>query len=317
MTLVVSIGSAIIGGLGTAATTVGATALGSALGSTAAAATAGGITGASVGAGILGGATLGSGLGAVKSAIAGEDVGKGALMGAATGAVGGGLAPGVGAAGAAAGEAGSVANIAAQTAAGAGTGALANTAGAAVGGKPIGTAALIGGVTGGALAGLNAAGGTPATSGPVDTPANGVSVGMDQPGALDALGSKIAGMSGTQAMQNVGILGAGAMAENQMNKKPEAPANVTPGLAPGLTAALRPKDVYTQGPIGGMGSIGMARGGHVPVRDGAYIIPADVVSALGNGSSKAGAEFLRRLMEEVKNEATKRHGLGAARRALA
>lgn len=270
-----------------------------------------------VAAGVLGGATLGSGLGAVKSAIAGEDVGKGALMGAATGAVGGGLAPGVGAAGAAAGGAGSAANIAAQTVAGGATGALANTAGAAVGGKDIGNAALVGGITGGALSGLNAAGGAPATSGPVDTPANGVSVGMDQPGALDVLGSKITGMSGTQAAQNVGILGAGAMAEHALNQKPEEAVNVTPGLAPGITAAMRPKDVYNQGPMGGMGSIGMARGGQVPVRDGAYIIPADVVSALGNGSSKAGAEFLRRLMEEVKSQGVKRHGLGAVKRAAA
>lgn len=269
-----------------------------------------------VAAGVLGGATLGSGLGAVKSAIAGEDVGQGALMGAATGAVGGGLAPGIGAAGAAAGPAGSVANIAAQTAAGAASGAIANTAGAAVGGKPIGTAALVGGLTGGALAGINAAG-APAVSGPVDTPANGVSIGLDQPGALDTLGSKLSDVSGSQALTNVGILGAGAMAENALNQKPEEAADVSPKLAPGLPSAMKPKDVYNQGPIGGMATIGMARGGQVPVRDGAYIIPADVVSALGNGSSKAGAEFLRRLMEEVKTQGIKRHGLGAVHRAAA
>lgn len=308
MTLVVSIGGAIIGGLGTVATAAGATSIGAALGSTAAAATAGGLTGASIGAGILGGATLGSGLGAVKSAIAGEDVGQGALMGAATGAVGGGLAPGVGAAGAAAGEAGTVGNIAAQTAAGAGAGALANTTGAMVGGKPVGTAALVGGLTGGALAGVNAAGAAPST---------GADISLDQPGALDALGSGIANMSGSQALTNVGILGTGAMAENALNQKPEQAANVNPKLAAGLPAAMAPTDIYKQGPISGIGSIGMARGGQVPVRDGAYIIPADVVSALGNGSSKAGAEFLRRLMEEVKHNAVSRHGLGAARRAAA
>ena len=83
------------------------------------------------------------------------------------------------------------------------------------------------------------------------------------------------------------------------------------------SAAMAPADIYRQGPISGIGSIGMAKGGQVPVRDGAYIIPADVVSALGNGSSKAGAEFLRRLMEEVKHNAVSRHGLGAARRAAA
>jgi len=292
MTLVVSIGSAMtFGALGAA----------------------GAGTLSTVAAGVLGGATLGSGLGAVKSAIAGEDVGKGALMGAATGAVGGGLAPGVGAAGAAAGGAGSAANIAAQTAAGAGAGALSNVAGAAAGGKDIGKAALIGGITGGALAGVNAAGEAPVT-GPVDTPASGVSGGLETASPLSGLTN----ISGTQALTNIGILGAGAMAENAMNKNPEVPTNVTPELAPGLPAAIRAKQIYnTDGVMSGLGSIGMARGGQVPVKNGAYIIPADVVSALGNGSSKAGAEFLRRLMEEVKREAVGRHGLGAARRAVA
>ena len=258
---------------------IGATIIeGATLGAVTSAAVTGSTVG-SIGAGVIGGATLGSGLGAVKSAIAGEDVGKGALMGAATGAVGGGLAPGVG-------------------------------------GKPIGTAALIGGLTGGALAGVNATG-APAVSGPVSTPASGVSVGMDQPGALDVLGSKLTDMSGSQMLQNVGILGAGSMAESAVNQKPEAAANVTPALAPGLPSAMKPKDVYNQGPLGGMGSIGMAQGGQVPLKNGAYIIPADVVSALGNGSSKAGADFLRRLMNEVKSEAVSRHGLGAAHRAIA
>lgn len=61
------------------------------------------------------------------------------------------------------------------------------------------------------------------------------------------------------------------------------------------------------------GMLTLKQGGHVPLKDGAYIIPADVVSALGNGSSKAGAEFLRHLMAEVRREAIKRQGLGAVR----
>jgi hypothetical protein len=54
----------------------------------------------------------------------------------------------------------------------------------------------------------------------------------------------------------------------------------------------------------------MAKGGKVPLTDGAFIIPADVVSALGNGSTKAGAAYLDRLLEEVKSVSSKRHGLG-------
>ena len=37
---------------------------------------------------------------------------------------------------------------------------------------------------------------------------------------------------------------------------------------------------------------GLAGGGEVNLEDGQFILPADVVSALGNGSTKAGAEFL-------------------------
>jgi hypothetical protein len=74
------------------------------------------------------------------------------------------------------------------------------------------------------------------------------------------------------------------------------------------------------GPLGGLGSIGratggitaLAHGGQIPLGDGAYIIPADVVSALGNGSSKAGAEYLRQLMVAVRKEAVGRQGMGAA-----
>ena len=39
-----------------------------------------------------------------------------------------------------------------------------------------------------------------------------------------------------------------------------------------------------------------------------------MVSALGNGSSKAGAEYLKRLMIEVRKEAANLQGLGAAKR---
>jgi hypothetical protein len=39
-------------------------------------------------------------------------------------------------------------------------------------------------------------------------------------------------------------------------------------------------------------SLGMAAGGHVPLRDGAFIVDARTVSELGNGSSSAGQELL-------------------------
>jgi hypothetical protein len=43
-----------------------------------------------------------------------------------------------------------------------------------------------------------------------------------------------------------------------------------------------------------------ARGGSIHLKDGQYIIPADVVSALGNGSSKAGARYLTHLFTELR-----------------
>jgi hypothetical protein len=77
----------------------------------------------------------------------------------------------------------------------------------------------------------------------------------------------------------------------------------------------------SSGPLSALGGIGratggltaLAHGGQVPLKDGAYIIPADVVSALGNGSSKAGAEFLKQLMMEIRKESVNTQGLGAAK----
>ena len=146
------------------------------------------------------------------------------------------------------------------------------------------------------------------------------------------VGTVGAGIAGTAVLGAVGT-GVGMMANDAVKAgeaqradaalgQQRALAAATP--AAGLPAAMAPTDVSS--PMASMGSIGqdqkkaatggimLADGGQVPVRNGAYIIPADVVSALGNGSSKAGAEFLRRLMNEVKNEATKRHGLGAVKR---
>ena len=46
---------------------------------------------------------------------------------------------------------------------------------------------------------------------------------------------------------------------------------------------------------GGIATIQAARGGSVGLKNGDYIVPADVVSALGNGSTKAGAKYLTHL----------------------
>lgn len=44
---------------------------------------------------------------------------------------------------------------------------------------------------------------------------------------------------------------------------------------------------------------GAAKGGQLHLRDGSFIIPADVVSAIGNGSTKAGAQYLDHLFRAI------------------
>jgi hypothetical protein len=175
-------------------------------------------------------------------------------------------------------------------------------------------------------------------------------------GALTAVGTAV-GVSGAIAAPVVGgaILGSAAVglgtgieALTNPAKTDTSTPNV-PKLAPGLNPAMTPQQAMQNpvntAPLQGLGAIGSpvasaaptispqantaapktaaqggimhAKGGHVPLKDGAYIIPADVVSALGNGSSKAGAEFLQRLMAEVKNQAVDKQGLGAAKRHVA
>ena len=67
------------------------------------------------------------------------------------------------------------------------------------------------------------------------------------------------------------------------------------------------------GMIRGPGSgVDDAIGGYIDNRqkvllsDGEFVVPARVVSALGDGSSEAGAKVLHGMLDRVKGEATKR-----------
>jgi len=102
-------------------------------------------------------------------------------------------------------------------------------------------------------------------------------------------------------------------AAGQQNAQAQAVNQGSNTLAPQVGGIYPASGSTPSNPLGGLGQIGYAKGGHVPLKNGAYIIPADVVSALGNGSSKAGAEFLQRLLVQVRREAIKRQGVGAAR----
>ena len=153
-------------------------------------------------------------------------------------------------------------------------------------------------------------------------------VGMTA-GASIGLGAGVAaGIAGTAALGAVGA-GIGTMVDSSIqadqaaakNKAEQQQYMANQNAVPSVVTAAAGPSSGVLAPIGDIGKqtaatgglLALKQGGHVPLKDGAYIIPADVVSALGNGSSKAGAEFLRRLLAEVRREAIKRQGLGAVK----
>lgn len=90
----------------------------------------------------------------------------------------------------------------------------------------------------------------------------------------------------------------------ELGGKPDAERNVF-GLAKGGIASLPPR--YLSGGGDGMSdSIPATIGRKQPARlsDGEFVIPADVVSHLGNGSSKAGAKQLYAMMDRVRRART-------------
>lgn len=292
---------AILGGISAAIAEAATAALvGTGLGTAAGAGATAGLLGAGAtgalasGIGAVGtGALAGAGLGAAGSAITGGDPGKGALMGAAGGALTGGLGSAFGGAGGAAGGSGGsfggvgvsggisdATNPIAQEAFGAG-----NILGQ---GSPLATAPVPTG------------GWAPASGSILATPtetAGGLTSNIGQQ-FTQGIGSNIAG-AGTTASEGLG----GALTSGITNLvKESAPSVALQGLqaipmgggqgpsAEELAAQEKRKTEDAQR----LGSqvYGLAAGGGVDLHDGDFIIPADVLSDLGNGSTKAGAQFL-------------------------
>jgi len=146
-------------------------------------------------------------------------------------------------------------------------------------------------------------------------------------GASLGLGAGVAaGIVGTGAL-GAAAAGIGTAIDDAVNADEAVAANRAQQQKYMANQAAVPTAVtdatgIAESPVSGLGDIGkqsaatggmltLKQGGHVPLKDGAYIIPADVVSALGNGSSKAGAEFLRNLLAEVRRKAIRQQGLGA------
>lgn len=171
-------------------------------------------------------------------------------------------------------------------------------------------------ILGGSLLGAGAAG----TGVLAGATLSGVASGLGT-GAAIAAGTVGAGVLGgvgagiNEAVESADAADAAAKADvaRGVANQPQLAAGLAPAQAPGAAAANPLAGIGSDQPIQGAaeGGIMRAKGGRIPLKDGAYIIPADVVSALGNGSTKAGGAFLRQLIEAVKDEATKRQGLGA------
>jgi hypothetical protein len=261
--------------------------------------------------GALIGGTAGAVGGAASAATGGQDIGKGALIGGASGAVTGG----------AAGAAGP--SPVAGTPATAGTPLPAQS--------PMPSLTEIGtNVPGGAGNTVGLPSATPESGGALSSLADNTAAGISKAGVP---------ITGEQLGTGLKALGAGAVtnyAGQSIVDSQEAAKKANEQNAIGA-ANFANQDQASMtnlkglgfnspsGPLSSLGGIGkatggltaLAHGGQVPLKDGAYIIPADVVSALGNGSSKAGAEFLRHLMIEVRKESVNLQGLGAAKKHVA
>ena len=81
----------------------------------------------------------------------------------------------------------------------------------------------------------------------------------------------------------------------------------------GGLASVAPKGMYLGGPTDGMADrIPATIDNTQPaaLSDGEFVIPADVVSHLGNGNSNAGAEQLYSMMDRVRQARTGRQTQG-------
>jgi hypothetical protein len=94
---------------------------------------------------------------------------------------------------------------------------------------------------------------------------------------------------------------------SQATNDPLQPPNRPQGMKSGGLASLRPKGMYLGGKTDGMADqVPATISNRQPARlsDGEFVIPADVVSHLGNGNSDAGAKELFSMMDRVRVDRT-------------
>lgn len=281
---------------GAIGSTVGGALAGAGVAGTATTGLAGGI-GSLVGGGVTGSA-LGSGLGAATSAISGGDPGEGAAMGAIGGAVTGGLGSlagsGSSAVGGVTGQAGSEV-AAAEPSVSAITKGVASPA--------FDTAAK--GIPGAA----EVAAAEPLASGATQVAASTApsAVAASAPKSFTGFGATADKLAAETAVGGAQQL-YGDYQQGQANKESRRQgAQLAEEHGFGGFAGFAD---------GGYAELHAAHGGSVHVRDGAFVIPADVVSALGNGSSKAGARYLTHLFASLERGPAPEAGNLAADRAM-
>lgn len=282
---------------------------------------------AAVGLGTVGAAgAAGTGLAGAIGSAAGAASGIGAGI---SGGLASGLgALGMGTAAAPSALASTIATGVTTAAGGAGMGAASS---AAMGGDP-GQGALMGGLTAGAMSGIGglmggATGGAGSAGSAIGDGLTTASEAMLNPTAAAAApGATTVGDVATQT-----AMGQTGAAIPELATQAAAPASSmfggfgddltemavkeglgamqpeeAPAMMPRTGGAVRPKSRYDteeqeQGmgnpfanPFAGFAEGGLTtlKGGGISMREGQYVVPADVVSAIGNGSSKAGAKFL-------------------------
>lgn len=277
------------------------TAIGGAIASTASAigapvaALAGMVPGVSAGAAatagsVAGSAALGSASGAALSAATGGDPGQGALFGALGGGLTAGAGAGLEALSSTATQAGGITGAAGQAATAAQPSVSAITQGVAspgfqqaaggiqgaaqVAAAEPSVSAITQGVATPAFQQASQAAANAAGSGGIGSLVNNdfvKSTGVDL--AKEGIGSGIQNMQQQEASKENRALAQQSKMnfENQSAQQEEDAKNKVNQTFQGLN---------------------FAKGGEVGLQEGQFIIPADVVSALGNGSTKAGANFL-------------------------
>lgn len=269
---------------------------------------AGVVGGGTLGA-VLGGATAGvvggAGLGAITGAATGQGAGRGALFGA----LGGGVTGGAG---------GAIFGGAAGSAGGAGGGAAGGTTGGTAGGVAGDVAGQAPGYVAQESQGIMGAIKPESAMGQLDLQG----AGLVGPNGMPVAGAAPAGASGLPSgITPSGVTGQGLQAavppplgdsggggafgqiadevpeaigktvlDTGVNKGIEGVSNTIAANKAKKEDEARGQAFYAANPE--LGGKPLAGGGSVALSDGQFIIPADIVSALGNGSTKAGAAFL-------------------------